>query len=569
MTEERRPLLQATRGYDGVKDDESDSSTQQNGPLDISAAMRRRILAGIWLAQFLSALNLTLVPTMLPSISSEFQKSNQASWIGTAYLLATCTFTPLYGRLSDVLGRRGASLSAASFASIGILSCGLSRSMESLIASRFFSGLGGGGIFTTAAIITSDMYGMRSRGFIQSLGGIFYGLGMGLGGPFGGLMTDHFGWRSAFFIQLPFFGLALALIFTNLRYTTPGSGRNTTDILKRIDYGGSITLLGMVGSVLAFLSARYHDGQEWCEPIVWIPCTLACVFGLLFLCVEFFVAVEPILPPLLITEKVPVLVGCSNALVAICNLSVTYYFPVWFQTVMLSSASTAGLHLLPNSVCISTGSVFAGWVIRRTGRYKTMNMIFGCLPFLAALMLTRLREDSGPILKWFCIMPLGFGNAIVLQTMYIALVSNLPESQLAVGTGFAQLLRGLGQVGGLALASAVFQSRLDSELRHRIHGPQADELVHAIRHSVSLLQTLPPDLQRIARDSYAASLRSVFILAACASLLAYIARVPIPDKQLEDHQPSRTPPPELEEDEVDQNTVRRDQDEAKSVLSRG
>ncbi|GLB35644.1 putative major facilitator superfamily protein [Lyophyllum shimeji] len=171
-------------------------------------------------------------------------------------------------------------------------------------------------------------------------------------------------------------------------------------------------------------------------------------------------------------------------------------------------------------------------------------------------------------MAWHVQMPLGFGNAVVLQTMYIALVASLPPDQMAVGTGFAQLLRGLGkplpsretptardtdtrrldnrslgQVGGLATASALFQSRLDSELHARIHAPDAEthpcrsgtKIIRGLRHSSRLIVDLPPDLQRIARDAYAASLKSVFTLAACASLLAYLLRLPIPDKDLNDH----------------------------------
>ncbi|KAF8061802.1 vacuolar amino acid permease [Lyophyllum atratum] len=508
------------------------------GPLDISSRTRRRILFGIWLAQFLSALNLTLVPTMLPSISSDFNKANQASWLGTSYLLATCTFTPLYGRLCNAIGRRGANHSAVLFAAIGIFGCGWSSSMKMLIVSRFVSGIGGGGIFTTSAIITSDMYSLRTRGFIQSIGGIFYGLGMGLGGPVGGLITDWFGWRWAFLMQIPLFGLSLALTSQNLRYVTPGKGKSTSEILKRIDYGGSLCLLLSVGSMLYFLSTRYNEDRPWSDPLVWVSLLLSIISLALFLLVEIFIAYEPVLPTTLLIQKVPLLIGCSNALVAVCNLSVTYFFPVWFQTVMLSSASTAGLHLLPNSVCISTGSIFAGWIMRTTGRYKMLNLVFGSFPLLGALLLTQMRQDSGKAHLWLSIMPLGFGNAVVLQTMYIALVANLPADQMAIGTGFTQLLRGLGQVGGLAAASALFQSRLDSELRAYIHTPDAETIIKAIRHSSRVIGELPPDLQRIARDAYAASLKSIFTLAACASLLAYLLRLPIPDKDLNDNPPS-------------------------------
>ena len=163
-----------------------------------------------------------------------------------------------------------------------------------------------------------------------------------------------------------------------------GTGRSTKEILKRIDYGGSLTLLGAVslkrwsssmGEIIDLLiltfrlvpcsfswacviakAIRYifffgwkikrkyssHQIVQWSNPSVWISFTASIAFTVLFLLVEIYVAVEPVLPPYLLRQKVPVLVGCSNALVAVCNLSVTYYFPTWFQTVMLTSASTAG-----------------------------------------------------------------------------------------------------------------------------------------------------------------------------------------------------------------------------------
>ncbi|KAF8913341.1 MFS general substrate transporter [Mucidula mucida] len=495
---------------------------------------------------------------MLPSISSDFKKSNQASWLGTSFLLATCTFTPLYGRLSNVMGRRGAFMTALLFNSLGTLACGLSTSMEGLILARFVAGIGGGGIFTTSAIIVSDMYTLRSRGLTQGVASVFNGLGMGFGGPMGGLVTDWLGWRWAFLIQLPLFVVSLLLTSVNLRYVTPGKGKSTLEVLKRIDYGGIFTLLFAVGGCLVFLSTRYNALLPWSDPTVFVPFIFTIVFALGFIFTEIYVAQEPMLAPFLLKQKIPVLVGLSNFLVAMCNFSVTFFFPMYFQTVMMTSASEAGLHLLPNSISMSTGSLFAGWVIHRTGKYKKINLIFGCFPFIATVLISLLREDSGPLQSWLSIIPLGFGNAVVLQTMLIALLAHLPESHMAVGTGFGQVFRGIGQVGGVAVSSALFQSILDRELRKRIHRPDAEHWIISIRQSARLVHDLPPDLQRIARDSYAVSLKAVFTFAACMTLLAYIVRLPVPEKDLDSRPKSvaisqdRTPmpvPPTQHEDE--------------------
>ncbi|KAF7295895.1 Vacuolar amino acid permease [Mycena chlorophos] len=569
---ERDPLLRKPAvQVDGVPS--APDPKRRLGPLELSASQRRRALVGgvdrgvprgEWLryasrrhAEAQQSLNMSLVPTMMPSISSEFQKFHQAQWLGTAYvalhipiptkinlfsyLLATCTFTPLYGRLSNVMGRRGANLTAICFTAAGTIGCGLSTSMEGLIAARFLAGIGGGGLFTTSSIIVSDMYTLRGLQAVSTASVLpqllhpnltAEQLGMGLGGPFGGVVTDLFGWRAAFVIQTPLFVIAALMTQFNITYSTPGKSKGTKEVLKRIDYFGSLTLLVAVGSLLVFLSSRYNESLPLHDPRVLVPLILAVIFFLAFLVVEIFVAPEPVMAPALLRQKVPVLVSASNFLVAACNFSVTYFFPMWFQVVTLESASTAGLHLMPNSVSMSTGAVFAGWVMHRMGRYKLLNLVFGFFPFLGATLISFMREDSGPIQSWLSIIPLGFGNAVVLQTMLIALLAHLPESQMAVGTGFGQLFRGIGQVGGVAISSAIFQTKLDHELRKRFPAG-SDKVILAVRRSSAVIRELVPEEQRWARDAYAISLRTVYIFAATSTLMAYIVRLPIPDQDLD------------------------------------
>ena len=162
---------------------------------------------------------------------------------------------------------------------------------------------------------------------------------------------------------------------------------------------------------------------QWSNPAVIISITLACILAILFFIVEIFFAPEPVLAPSLLKQKIPLLVGVSNILVSMCNFSIMYFFPMWFQTVMLTNASTAGmrmffslfyfvnptkkklgLHLLPNSLSMSTGPLFAGWMMHATGRYKTINLIFGAFPFIGAVLMYRMKEDSSPIQSWLSIV---------------------------------------------------------------------------------------------------------------------------------------------------------------------
>ncbi|KAF8705571.1 vacuolar amino acid permease, partial [Rhizoctonia solani] len=576
---ERQPLLDREPPLDGLPLPGNPvqvkaGSERHLGPSEITKGTRVGILAGIWVAMFLASVNTTMVATLISSISSEYNRSNQASWLGTSYvfqtqvstctevtksgptrfLLATCTFTPLYGRLCNVLGRRGANQTAVLFAAVGTLACGLSNSLEMLIAARFLSGMGSGGIFTTASIITSDMYTIRERSLTQGIASLFNGAGMGLGGPLGGWISDRFGWRWAFLIQIPFFAVSFFLTSANLPvlkdYVTPGRGRGAKEILKRIDYGGCATMFVSVGALLFFLSFKYNQEYAWDSAPVVTSLAVMILAAMAFLFVELKLAYEPMLAPSLLKESVPVIIGYSNALVSMCNFAIMYFFPMWFETVQLQSAGVAGAHLLPNSVAMSLGSLFAGWYMAKTGRYKILTNLFGLFPCIASLLVYRLRENSSSFEQWFSIIPLGFGNAVVLQTTLseqnfnryhtsadirlVCLLASIDNSQLAVGTGFTQLYRGVGQVLGVAVSSAFFQSVLDRELRSRITGKDADEWVVRIRHSSKLVVNLEEHLQRAARDSYGEALRYVFLYAAACSLVSFILRLWLPEVSLDE-----------------------------------
>ncbi|KAF8312574.1 MFS general substrate transporter [Cantharellus anzutake] len=514
----------------------------QVGPLELSKRARWTILSGVWLATFLISVNMTLVATLLGSISSEFKSSHQAGWLGTGYLLAVCSFTPLYGRLSNALGRRGANQTALVFTAVGILACGLSRNMEFLIAARFFSGLGGGGLFTSSYVIVADMYSVRERGLASGVAAIFNGLGMGMGGPLGGWISDALGWRWAFLLQLPFFALSSFLTSSSLNYVAPGEGRNAWDALRRVDYAGCLCLLVGVGSFLGFLSLHFNGDTPLRDPLVLTSLSVAIAFSVLFVVVELCVAKEPILPLWLLRQRIPLLVGISNVLVAQCNFTIIYFFPLWFQSVQLTSTSEAGGHLFPTAAAMALGSLFAGWMIKKTGKYKVLNVIFGICPTITAFLIANLQMNSSSWAQWFNIIPLGFGNAVVLQTttgkshnitLSVALLAAVEVQHIAVATGFSQLFRGAGQAIAVAASSAILQTKLLAELRARIHGPDAEEIVQRIRHSVSLVASLPPELQRSAREAYATSLRAVFRYAAICAFISFLVRLGIPEISLD------------------------------------
>ncbi|KAH0828781.1 major facilitator superfamily domain-containing protein [Lanmaoa asiatica] len=382
------------------------------------------------------------------------------------------------------------------------------------VGSPEIAGIGAGALQLLAMIVSADMYSIRvrsrsilshspfitlqGRGLPQALSNFALAVGLGLGGPVGGILNDLFGWRFAFLCQVPLFVLVMIVVTNTLRYVTPGQGQSAKEILSRIDFGGLITLFLMIGSTLTWLSSKFNEDLPWTDCRVVIPLTLSLLSLGLLLLIECCIAPEPILPPSLLTNKVPALVSLTNYFLGVCNFSIMYFIPLWFQTVSLDSASIAGLHLLPLSLAMGLGSLMSGWWIHRTGKYTTFSLVCGILPLSGLISITFMQEDSGFILKWFSVFPIGFGNAVVFLTILsmkfvppcgcllmnlvysflrvVALQAHLPESSIAFGTAVAQLFRGLGQISSVAIASAVFQSRLDSELRRRIDVPDAEKV---------------------------------------------------------------------------------------------
>jgi len=179
---ESSPLLSSPRNdHDGL--DHPSSDTPDPEVFRVSRMDLIWILAGLWSAVFLGALDGTIVATLMTPIGNYFNKSNQASYIGTAYLLSVCCFTPLYGRLSDIIGRRGAMLLALTLFGTGTISCGLAPSMEALIAARAVAGMGGGGMMTVSSVAVTDLIPLKQRGLYQGMANIMFGLGLELVGP--------------------------------------------------------------------------------------------------------------------------------------------------------------------------------------------------------------------------------------------------------------------------------------------------------------------------------------------------------------------------------------------------
>ncbi|KAJ7699914.1 major facilitator superfamily domain-containing protein [Mycena rosella] len=526
---ETQPLLkEPPPSYQSVDDDDQGtlSEPEPSPPLlnNFSKGDVAWILAGLWSGVFLGALG-TVVATLLTPIGSDFNKSNQVHYVGTSYLLSLCCFTPLYGRLADILGRKGAMLLALSLFGSGTILCGMVPSMETLILARALAGMGGGGQslhhsfshLLVSTIVVTDLIPLKQRGLYQGMANILYGLGAGIGGPFGGWINDLFGWRSAFYFQAPLLIFSATLVAWKVNIKLPAEVQDQPlhEKLRRIDALGSLTLVGTVGCLLLGFSLKTTEEIAWSHPLIYGLFVASFICGLLFILVEKYWA----------PSQTPFAVSVSNLFASMAAFSMLYNVPLYFSAVKLYSAATP--------IAISCGSLAAGWLMRRTGKLWTLTFAAAVSSISANVLVIFWNENTSAWHLYLDIVPQGFGMASFITSTLIAMIAGVMKEDMPVATGITYLFRTTGQVLGVSLSGAILQAVLLQKLRERIHGPGSAEVgFPPIIHSATSIPDLDPLWKKAAVDSYADALRIVFIFQAAMAFLAFLTCLPIQENPL-------------------------------------
>ncbi|KAF9221873.1 vacuolar amino acid permease [Gyrodon lividus] len=535
---ETQPLLQHNDHdqsfYDSIDTPRLSTPEEPRSLTQVSRADFFWVVSGLWSAVFLGALDGTVVATLISPIGSYFNKSEQSSYLGTSYLLSVCCFTPLYGRLSDILGRKGAMLLGLTLFGSGTIACGLAPSMEMLILARAVAGMGGGGVMTVSSITITDLVPLKHRGLYQGMANVLFGLGAGLGGPLGGWINDTWGWRAAFLLQAPLLLISFTLVALKVNIKLPDAIENegASSKLRRIDFLGSFTLVIAVAGMLLGFSLKTTEELPWSHPLIWALFIVSAIFWMAFVYVEARWAPYPVMPLRLITQRTPLAVSLANLMGSMTAFSMLYNVPIYFSVVRLSSSTNAGLHLLPHSVALSTGSVLAGWWMRRTGKLYNLTLASAALCVVASILVASWNDNTSNFHLWFDIVPQGFGMASLITSTLIAMIAGVYKEDMAVATGITYLFRTTGQVLGVSLSGAILQSILLHQLRRRITGPGSSEIIEEIRHSISSIPDLTPSLRQAAVESYADALRVVFICQIAINVLVFIACIPIEEHPL-------------------------------------
>lgn len=486
---------------------------------------RREVLlvfVALMLGMFLASLDQTIVATALPTIVGELGGISHLSWVVTAYLLTSTTSAPLYGKLSDLYGRKVMFQIAIAVFLVGSILCGLATSMGQLIAFRAVQGIGAGGLIVMALTIIGDVLSPRERGRYQGYMGSVFAVSS-VGGPLlGGFIVDNLDWRWVFFVNIPI-GLA-AMAATTRFLQLPVKRREHS-----IDYLGASFL---VSGVTAALLVTVWGGSEyeWASPQILGLAAAAAILLSLFVWQERR-APEPILPLRLFRNPTFTITSTAGFIVGVAMFGGIVFLPLFLQAVIGVSPTHSGLLLVPLMAGLLFSSIASGRRISRHGRYKRYPIAGMAIASVGLYLLSTMGPATGLVTASTHMLVLGLGIGLVMQVLVIAVQNAVDVDDLGVATSSQSFFRSLGGSFGTALFGAVLSSRLVLEIARRL--PDAGGLpLDELTGSPEAIAALPPAIRIPVVEALSESITASFVVAIPFAVAAFLLLLFLPELTL-------------------------------------
>ncbi|QGV79254.1 MDR family MFS transporter [Streptomyces ficellus] len=492
----------------------------------------RVVLLALMIAMLLAMLDNMIIGTAMPTIVGELGGLAHLSWVVTAYTLATAASTPIWGKLGDLYGRKGTFLTSIVIFLAGSALSGMAQDMGQLIGFRAVQGLGAGGLMVGVMAIIGDLIPPRERGKYQGMMAGVMALAM-IGGPLvGGTITDHWGWRWSFYINLPLGAVALAMVTAVLHL--PQQRRDTK---PRIDYlGAALLTIGITSIVLVTTwgGTEYAWGSAMIVGLSALG--VATLAGFLFVQTR---AAEPIMPLHIFRSRNFTLMSVIGFLIGFVMFGATLFLPLYQQSVQGASATNSGLLLLPMLLAMMVVSLYAGRVTTSTGKYKIFPIVGGALMVVGLFLLAQMDTGTSRITSGVYMAVLGAGMGFLMQITMLVAQNSVEMRDMGVASSTTTLFRTLGSSFGVAIMGALFTGRVQDEMAER-GGGEATQA--SAQLTAEALEKLPDPLREAYQLAVSSGTHLAFLVGAAIAVVAFVAALFVKEVPLKGAGPQAAPP---------------------------
>ncbi len=488
-----------------------------------SPAEVKTVLAGLMLALMLASLDQNIVGVALPRIVSDLGGLSHLSWVVTSFLLTSTTTTPLYGKLSDMYGRKPLFIAAILIFLVGSCLCGLSGSMTQLVIFRGIQGLGAGGLITLAMTTIADLVAPRERGRYQGYFGAVFAFASIAGPLLGGFITDALSWRWIFYVNLPIGALALFFFIF-------GFHRPRHVVSHRIDYAGAALLTAATVTLLLVLTwggAQY----AWSSTLI-VGLAASVIIMILLLVHTERRSPEPVLSPHILRNRVFLIATSVMFLTFMGLFGASIFLPLFFQLVLGFAPARAGLMLAPMTGGVVVASFLGGRLVSRTGRYKifpVVGLAAATLAFLAVMWAAVAGASIGFIEVSLVVLGMGFG--LVMPNLMVAIQNAVLPIEMGSATAASAFFRSLGGTFGVAISGAIMTSQLQALHAEKWAG-MAKGARSLLEQGIQQIEQLPVVQREIVIGAYRHAISTTFLLGSTVIALAFVLVLFLPEHPL-------------------------------------